>query len=100
MLTQTINLIASFIFLLFLPGFLISLLFFSQKEINIFERICISIVLSIAIAINLGIILWFSKLFFNILGLNRFNLYSGLIFITLSFLIILFLRKFKKLSHK
>lgn len=100
MLTQIFNITIGLIFLLFLPGFLLSLILFSKKELKIVERMILSITLSIAISIGLGIILFWSKAFLDLLGLSKFNLYSGLIIINLFFLVILIYQKFKKQPHK
>lgn len=48
-MTEILFFIFSILFTLFLPGFCLSYLFFSEKEIDVLERIALSIGLSLAV---------------------------------------------------
>ena len=65
---EIIQIIISIIFLLFIPGFFVSHIFFKEKEIDIIERIALSFALSVAIVPLLAFYL-------NIMGV-KINIYS------------------------
>ena len=63
-----IQIIISIIFLLFIPGFFVSLIFFKEKEIDTIERIALSFALSVAIVPLL-------VFYINLVGV-KINIYS------------------------
>jgi len=69
-----------FLLLFFLPGFLITLVAF--KTITLLERICLSVVLSLGIAILIGLFLGGSSSLIGLTGgITEFNVwfYQGLV---------------------
>lgn len=77
---------------LFLPGYLIVLLFF--KEMNKIERISLAFVLSICIDIIIGLFLGYNKYMKELTGgITALNLWIYLILITVWLVVIYFLKK-------
>ena len=75
------------IFLLFIPGFIYSFIFFNKKELTVFKRIIISITLSI------GIVPFFVFLF-NLIGvkINKINIiWENFLIILIGAVIVYFL---------
>jgi len=73
--------ISGLIFALFLPGFLITLIFF--REVKILERILLSIAYSIMITIAIAICLGYNEQVKNITGgINSFNMWKWELIIT------------------
>jgi len=63
-----IRIIIAAAFLLFIPGYLLTLIFF--KKIDKLERIALAIGLSICFSVLVGLVLGYS----SIIGINSFNL--------------------------
>ncbi|MBU1164971.1 DUF1616 domain-containing protein [Patescibacteria group bacterium] len=78
---------------IFLPGFLLSLILFKKNKLQIIERLVISFGLSVAISIIIGLFLCIIKVFFDILGITKLNLYLGLLVVSLTLCLILLYKK-------
>ncbi len=86
MILQILQFILGVVFFFFIPGYLLTLILF-KKEITNFEKIALSIGLSLAINIFIGLLLAFSKIF------TSKNLWICIIITSLILLIIFFIEK-------
>jgi len=86
---------ASFIF--FIPGYILSLLI--SDELEILERIAISIGLSIAMAVFLGFMLSGLGLLFSFKGINTISIWASFIIVSGILGIILFLKMKRKRNN-
>ncbi|PIN77590.1 hypothetical protein COY26_01830 [Candidatus Woesearchaeota archaeon CG_4_10_14_0_2_um_filter_33_10] len=86
MILQIFQFILGVAFFFFIPGYLLTLILF-KKEITNFEKIALSIGLSLAINIFIGLLLAFNKIF------TSKNLWICIIIISLILLIIFFIEK-------
>ncbi len=92
MILQIFQFILGAAFFFFIPGYLLTIVLF-KKGITNFEKIALSIGLSLAINIFLGLLLAFNKIFISK------NLWIYIIIISLILLIILFIEKKKSLMY-
>ena len=91
--------IAGLSFALFLPGFLLTLIFF--KEYRLLERIMLSIAFSIMISIAIGIILGYNQNVKNITGgISQSNAWRIEIILTLLLLFVAIIINIKKINLK
>lgn len=93
-LLQIFHVLVGLTFVLFIPGYLLTLILFNQKEIDVLERFLLAIVLSICISVLLGLLLGFGKEMKGITGgITESNVWFSLIFISGIFAILLILKK-------
>ena len=92
MILQIFQFILGAAFFFFIPGYMLTLVLF-KKGITNFEKIALSIGLSLAINIFIGLLLAFNKIF------TSKNLWICIITISLILLIILFIEKKKSLRY-
>jgi uncharacterized membrane protein len=94
MMSSIIQIALAFIAVLVVPGFAMSLAFFPRlNQLEVTERLAISIGLSIAIIVAVGLFLGYSQTLINLTGgITPYSLLLALTFITLFFLIIWALR--------
>lgn len=92
MILQILQFILGAAFFFFIPGYLLTLVLF-KKDITSFEKIALSIGLSLAINIFIGLLLAFNKIF------TSRNLWICIITISLTLLIIFFIEKKKSLMY-
>lgn len=92
MILQIFQFILGAAFFFFIPGYLLTLILF-KKDITDFEKIALSIGLSLAINIFIGLLLAFNKIF------TSKNLWICVITISLILLIIFFIEKKKSLRY-
>ena len=82
MIIELLHFIIGIAFLLFIPGYLLSLVLF--KKLEILERIALAIGLSISIDVILGLIFGFNKLTAQITGgISGLKIWLGLISVSL-----------------
>jgi len=94
MILTIINVIVGLLFLLFLPGYLLTLILFDKNDLHFLERVILAVGLSISIDVFLGLILGLNRsIAFITGGLTRSNVWSGLIVISLLFLMLLVHKK-------
>lgn len=84
---QIIRIIIAAAFLLFIPGYLLTLILF--KKLDKLEKVALGIVFSICFAILLGLILGFSTK----IGITSFNLWISYIIVCIILLIIYYKKK-------
>lgn len=92
MILQIFQFILGAAFFFFIPGYLLTIVLFKKDIIN-FEKIALSIGLSLAINIFIGLLLAFNKIFISK------NLWICIITISLILLIIFFIEKKKSLNY-
>jgi len=92
MILQIFQFILGAAFFFFIPGYLLTLVLFKKDTTN-FEKIALSIGLSLVINIFIGLLLAFNKIF------TSKNLWICIIIISLTLLIILFVEKKKSLKY-
>jgi len=92
MILQILQFILGAAFFFFIPGYLLTIVLF-KKDITYFEKIALSIGLSLAINIFIGLLLAFNKIF------TSKNLWICIITISLILLIIFFVEKKKSLMY-
>jgi len=92
MILQIFQFILGAAFFFFIPGYLLTIVLFKKDIIN-FEKIALSIGLSLAINIFIGLLLAFNKIF------TSKNLWICIITISLILLIIFFIEKKKSLNY-
>jgi uncharacterized membrane protein len=94
MMSSIIQIALAFVAVLVVPGFAMSLAFFPRlNQLEVTERLAISIGLSIAIIVAVGLFLGYSQTLVNLTGgITPYSLLISLTFITLFFLIIWALR--------
>ena len=78
---ESLRIIFGSVYVLFIPGFIISYIFFKKKEIDIIERIALSFALSIAIVPL--VIFYLNLIGLKISELNSFLTILGIIVISL-----------------
>ena len=89
------QIIFGLLFSLFIPGFLIVLIFF--KELDLIEKIGLGMVLSICVDIALGLFLGYNEYMKNLTGgITAENIWLGLITISLVLFMILLIKKNKE----
>lgn len=91
MVIEIITAIICIFFVLFIPGYLLSLLLF--KDVDVFERVAISVVLSIFVDVFVG--LFFGATKYNKMitgGITVFNIIAGLIVVSAAFCLIYYLK--------
>ncbi len=99
MILDILHAIIGLLFGLFIPGFLLTLILF--KKIDILERIALSIGLSIAIDVLVGLFLGANKTMKEITGgITELNVWLYLIFISVILGFIYVLRLPKKTNKK
>jgi uncharacterized membrane protein len=94
MMSSIIQIALAFIVVLVVPGFAMSLAFFPRlDQLEVSERLAISIGLSITIVVSIGLFLGYSAPLINLTGgITPYSLLTALTFITIFFLIIWALR--------
>ena len=92
MILEILQFILGFAFFFFIPGYLLTIALF-KEDITKFEKIALSIGLSLAINIFIGLLLAFNKIF------TSKNLWICIIIISLILLIIFFVEKKKSLNY-
>jgi len=92
MILEIFQFILGAVFFFFIPGYLLTIVLFKEGITN-FEKIALSIGLSLAINIFIGLLLAFNKIF------TSKNLWICIITISLILLIILFIEKKKSLNY-
>ncbi|MGZ7111948.1 MAG: DUF1616 domain-containing protein [Halobacteriota archaeon] len=93
-MSSIIQIALAFIAVLVVPGFAMSLAFFPKlNQLEVTERLAISIGLSIVIVVTVGLLIGYSPTLINLTGgISAYTLLAALIFITIFFLIIWALR--------
>ena len=92
MILQILQFTLGTVFFFFIPGYLLTIVLF-KEDITNFEKIALSIGLSLAINIFIGLLLAFNKIF------TSKNLWICIIIISLILLIIFFVEKKKSLNY-
>jgi len=86
---QIIQIIFGLLFALFIPGFLVALIFF--KELEVIEKVALAFVFSICIDIIVGLFLGYNEAMKNLTGgITAFNIWIYLVVITIILILILF----------
>ena len=89
MILQIIQIIFGLLFALFIPGFLVALIFF--KELELIEKVALAFVFSICIDIIVGLFLGYNEAMKNLTGgITAFNIWIYLVVITIILILILF----------
>jgi len=93
--TDIFQLTLAFIYVLFVPGFAMSLAVFPRRnELEITERLALSIGLSLTIVIALGLVLGYAQTLIAATGgITAYSLLFGIGFVTVFFLVIWVLRR-------
>lgn len=93
-MSSIIQIALAFIAVLVVPGFAMSLAFFPRlNQLEVTERLAISIGLSITILVTIGLLMGYSPTLINLTGgITPYTLLAALTFITIFFLIIWALR--------
>jgi len=93
-MSNIIQIALAFIAVLVVPGFAMSLAFFPRlNQLEVTERLAISIGLSITIVVAIGLLMGYSQMFISLTGgITPYSLLAALTFITIFFLIIWALR--------
>jgi uncharacterized membrane protein len=93
--TDIFQLTLAFIYVLFVPGFAMSLAVFPKRnELEITERLALSIGLSLTIVIALGLVLGYAQTLIAATGgITAYSLLFGIGFVTVFFLVIWVLRR-------
>ena len=94
-MTDIFQLTLAFIYVLFVPGFAMSLAVFPRRnELEITERLALSIGLSLTIVIALGLVLGYAQTLKAATGgITAYSLLFGIGFVTVFFLVIWVLRR-------
>ena len=94
-MTDIFQLTLAFIYVLFVPGFAMSLAVFPKRnELEIIERLALSIGLSLTIVIALGLVLGYAQTLIAATGgITAYSLLFGIGFVTVFFLVIWVLRR-------
>ena len=94
-MTDIFQLTLAFIYVLFVPGFAMSLAVFPRRnELEITERLALSIGLSLTIVIALGLVLGYAQTLIAATGgITAYSLLFGIGFVTVFFLVIWVLRR-------
>ncbi len=88
---NVLRIILGILLTLFIPGYLLSL--FLIKKIRLFERILISIGLSIIIVSALAVFLTLISIIFGINAINEISVWLSLAFISIIFMLIFLVQK-------
>jgi len=93
--TDILQLALAFIYVLFVPGFAMTLAVFPRlNELEITERVALSIGLSLTIVIAMGLVLGYSQTLIAATGgITAYSLLFGIGFVTAFFLVIWALRR-------
>jgi len=93
-MSSIIQIALAFIAVLVVPGFAMSLAVFPRfNQLEVTERLAISIGLSITILVTLGLLIGYSPTLVSLTGgITAYSLIAGLTFVTIVFLIIWALR--------
>ncbi len=93
-MSSIIQIALAFIAVLVVPGFAMSLAVFPRlNQLEVTERMAISIGLSITILVTIGLVMGYSPTLINLTGgITAYSLLAALTFITIFFLIIWALR--------
>lgn len=94
-MTDILQLALAFIYVLFVPGFAMSLAVFPRpNQLEITERLALSIGLSLTIVVTLGLLLGYSQTLIAATGgITMYSLIFGIGFVTVFFLAIWVLRR-------
>ncbi len=94
-MTNILQLALAFIYVLFVPGFAMTLAVFPRlNELEIAERVALSIGLSLTIVVVMGLLLGYSQtLIVATGGITAYSLLFGIGFVTVFFLVIWALRR-------
>jgi uncharacterized membrane protein len=82
-----ITIILGLLFVLFIPGYLLSLIIL--KKLNLIERICLSFGLSVVIVVFLSFFLTAIGYFLKIRAITAFSVWLSLLILSLFFTIVL-----------
>jgi uncharacterized membrane protein len=89
-----ITLIVGLLFVVFIPGYLFSLILF--EKLDLIERFALSFALSVIIVILVGFLLTLAGYILRIKSINYVSVWSSLIFICIVLIIIPFVRYRRK----
>jgi len=90
MILEIILLVVGLPLVLFLPGYLLAILLF--EDVETFPRVLLGIALSLAISVFVGFLLTLVGFLFEVKGLTQVSVIISLLFVTLVFAEILWLR--------
>ena len=93
MIFETIKTLLGLLFVIFMPGYLFSLIIF--RKLEVIERFCLSIGLSMVIVVSLSFNLSGIGYLTRIKGLTLHNVWISLIGVCVFFLLLMLIIKFK-----